>query len=313
MHKITPIIVALAMVAACALPAAGQLRIVTTTPEYADLARQIGGDKVTVRSVMQGPENVHNVLANPPEMLALNKADLFLHSGLDAEPWRDNLLKGARNPRVLAGQPGNVDMSVGIELRDVPAGGKVDRSQGDMHAYGDPHFYIDPRAAQRMAVTVAKALAAVDPPNAEFYLANARAFITDMAEVYKQLLTDLAPLGRLKVVTFHPAWGYFADAFGLEVVTTIEPKPGISPSPAQMRQVVQTMKEKGVRIVIVETWNSVDQARRVADQAGATCIVLPDHVNGVEQVKTYQDLFRHNVGSIIAAARGAGPVPAGQP
>src|SRR5215218_6722171 len=116
----------------CALalfaPAAhAKLKIVTTTTDYADLARQIGGDFVDVHSVMKGPENVHNVMAKPTEMLQLNKADLFVHSGLDTEPWRDNFMKGARNPRILTGQPGNVDMSAGVELKEVPA--KADRSQ----------------------------------------------------------------------------------------------------------------------------------------------------------------------------------------
>src|SRR5437762_6654036 len=109
--------------------ARAELKIVTTTTDFADLAKQIGGDKVSVHSVMKGPENVHNVLAKPTEMVYLNKADLFVHSGLDAEPWRDNLIKGARNPRVLPGKPGYVDMSQGIELKEVPSG-KVDRSQG---------------------------------------------------------------------------------------------------------------------------------------------------------------------------------------
>src|ERR1051325_2281218 len=108
------------------LCAYANLKIVTTTTDFADIARQIGKDKVDVHSVMRGPENVHNVMAKPTEMVFLNKADLFVHCGLDAEPWRDNLLKGARNPRVLAGKPGNVDMSQGIELKEVPVG-KVDR------------------------------------------------------------------------------------------------------------------------------------------------------------------------------------------
>src|SRR3954467_6442907 len=95
--------------------ASAQLKIVTTTTDYADIARQIGGDKVDVHSVMKGPENVHNVMAKPTEMVFLNKADLFVHSGLDAEPWRDNLLKGSRNPRILDHQSGNVDMSTGVE------------------------------------------------------------------------------------------------------------------------------------------------------------------------------------------------------
>src|SRR5436190_22618408 len=133
------------IVVVCALAAAARadLKIVTTASDYADIARQIGGDKVEVHSVMKGPENVHNVLAKPTEMVYLNKADLFVHSGLDAEPWRDNLLKGARNPKVLMGKPGYVDMSQGIELKEVPTG-KVDRSQGDVHAYGNPHYTGSP-------------------------------------------------------------------------------------------------------------------------------------------------------------------------
>src|SRR4051794_41965720 len=106
--------------------ALANLKIVTTATDYADIAKQIGGDKVTVHSVMKGPENVHNVMAKPTEMVYLNQADLFVHSGLDTEPWRDNLMKGARNPRIMAGKPGNVDMSTGVELKEVPTG-KIDR------------------------------------------------------------------------------------------------------------------------------------------------------------------------------------------
>src|SRR5213082_2424345 len=110
----------------CGFSAAAQakLNIVTTTTDYADLARQIGGDKVDVHSVMKGPENVHNVMAKPTEMVYLNAADLFVHSGLDTEPWRDNLMNGARNPKIRFGQPGYVDMSNGITLKEIPQTGK---------------------------------------------------------------------------------------------------------------------------------------------------------------------------------------------
>src|SRR4030095_2045 len=159
-HELIGTIAALAIAGA----AQAQLKIVTTAPDYADLARQIGGDKVDVHSVMKGPENVHNVMAKPTEMVFLNKADMFVHSGLDTEPWRDNLLKGARNPRVMPGKPGNVDMSEGIELKEVPTG-KIDRSMGDVHAYGNPHFSCSPEAAETMTVTLVKAMCENDPRN----------------------------------------------------------------------------------------------------------------------------------------------------
>ena len=153
--------IALCLLTASPLAVQAKLQIVTTATDYADIARQIGGDRVVVHSVMKGPENVHNVMAKPTEMVQLNQADLFVHGGLDSEPWRDNLLKGARNPRVMPGKPGYVDMSEGLALKDVPAG-KIDRSMGDVHAYGNPHFQLNPQIAQKMAATLVRAMIQAD-------------------------------------------------------------------------------------------------------------------------------------------------------
>jgi zinc/manganese transport system substrate-binding protein len=288
--------------------AVAQLKIVTTTTDYADIARQIGGERVDVHSVMKGPENLHNVMAKPTEMVFLNKADLFVHSGLDAEPWRDNLLKGARNPRVMPGKIGNVDMSQGIELKEVPTG-KIDRSMGDVHAYGNPHYTASIANAQRMAVTLVKAMAAVDAKNAEFYKENARKFVLDMAEVQKKLQQEFGPYAGLKVVTFHKAWEYFADAFEINIVATIEPKPLITPSPAEMRKTIEIMRQQNVKIVIVETYSSHDQAKSVADAAGAKVITLPDHVFGLAEADSYQHLFTYDVHKLIETAKAAGIQP----
>jgi ABC-type Zn uptake system ZnuABC Zn-binding protein ZnuA len=284
------------------------LNIVTTTTDYADLARQIGGDKVSVHSVMKGPENVHNVLAKPTEMVFLNKADLFAHSGLDAEPWRDNLLKGARNPRVLAGKPGYVDMSQGIELKEVPSG-KLDRSMGDVHAYGNPHFTGSPPNAMRMTATLAKAMIDADPANAEFYRGNARKLVNDLSDLHRQLRAELAPYRGLKIVTYHKAWEYFADAFGIEIVAIIEPKPAISPSPADLRRTIEQAKAAGAKVVVVETYNDPKAADFVAGQIGGRAITLPDHVLGVAEADSYQNLFRYDVRRLIQAARAAGVEP----
>lgn len=298
---------AFTVAAALILPAAAHanLRIVTTTTDYADLARQIGGNRVEVHSVMKGPENVHNVMASPTEMLQLNKADLFVHSGLDTEPWRDNLLRGARNPRVIRGKPGYVDMSRGIALEEVPTG-KIDRSMGDVHAYGNPHYTANLANAQRMTVTLVQAMAKVDPADADFFKANARRLVKDLAALDEELTVEFAAYAGLKVVTYHAAWLYFANDIGLDIVTTIEPKPAISPSPVEIKRVIDTMKANDVRIVIVETYNSFSQAKSVADAAGARVLVLPDHVLGLPEADSYQNLFRTNVAKLIAAARAAG-------
>ncbi len=302
------IVLALFLLAASPLAAQATLQIVTTATDYADIARQIGGDKVEVHSVMKGPENVHNVMAKPTEMVYLNQADLFVHGGLDSEPWRDNLLKGARNSRVMPGKPGYVDMSDGINLKDVPTG-KIDRSMGDVHSYGNPHFQLNPQVAQKMAATLVRAMAKADPVNAEFYKANAIKFIDDMASVSRQIKAEFQPYTGLKVVTFHAAWDYFADAVPIEIVGTIEPKPAITPSPAQVRQIIDKMKEQNVKVVVVETYSDDRLAQYVADRAGAKCVRLPDHVLGVPEADSYQHLFRYDVDKLIEAASSAGIEP----
>jgi zinc/manganese transport system substrate-binding protein len=264
---------------------------------------------VDVHSVMKGPENVHNVMAKPTEMVHLNKADLFVHSGLDTEPWRDNLIKGARNPRILFGQPGYVDMSNGITLKEVPASGKGDRSQGDMHAFGNPHYTLNPQHAQRMAATLVKAMMAADPPNADFYKQNAVKFVNDMADLSREIKQTFAPYAGLKVVTFHKAWEYFADAVDIDIVGEIEPQVGITPSAAQVRTTTDLVKQNGVKVIICETYDDSRLAQYVADQSGAKMVVLPDHVNGVPEADTYQKLFRYDVNKLIETAKAAGVEP----
>jgi zinc/manganese transport system substrate-binding protein len=305
---IRTIFVAAAVLAAAPTASYAKLNVVTTATDFADLARQLGGDKVDVHSIMKGPENIHNVMALPTEMVRLNAADLFVHSGLDTEPWRDNLMKGARNPKVMFGKPGYVDMSEGVPLKEVPAG-KIDRSMGDVHAYGNPHYTLNPQIAQRMAVTLVKALVANDPANADFYKANAKKFVLETADLSKEIKAKFAPYAGLKVVTFHRAWEYFADAVEFDVVGVIEPQVSITPSPAQVRRTIELMKERGVKVVVCETYDDDKLARYVADQAGAKMVVLPDHVNGVPGTDTYQALFRYNVDKLIETAKAAGVEP----
>ena len=301
------LLIALALLLAPAA-ARANLKIVTTASDFADIARAIGDGKVDVHSVMRGPENIHNVLPTPPEMVYLNQADMFVHSGLDAEPWRDNLLLGARNARVESNHPGNVDMSQGITIKDAPTG-HIDRSQGDVHAYGNPHYTLNPRIVQRMTVTLYLAMRTADPANANLYKANAERYVKQMAEVARNIRAEFKPYDGLKVVTFHDAWKYFADAVPIDVVGTIEPKPSITPSPAQVQQTVDLMRRDGVKVVICETWDDQKLAQYVADQAGARMVVLPDHVNGVAGVDTYAKLFEYDAQHLIETARAAGVKP----
>jgi ABC-type Zn uptake system ZnuABC Zn-binding protein ZnuA len=238
----------------------------------------------------------------------LNQADLFANSGIDAEPWLDNLLAGARNPKVERNHPGFVDMSQGLTIKDAPTG-HIDRSMGDVHAYGNPHYTLNPQVAQRMVVTLVRAMAKADPPNASFYLANAQRLVKEIGAIAKQIREEFKPYDGLKVVTFHAAWDYFADAIPIQIAGTIEPKPGITPSPAQVQQTIDMMKRVGAKVVICETWDDVRLAQYVADQAGAKMVVLPDHVNGVAGVDTYAKLFQYDTQKLIETAKAAGVQP----
>jgi ABC-type Zn uptake system ZnuABC Zn-binding protein ZnuA len=199
-------------------------------------------------------------------------------------------------------------MSTGVELKEVPAG-KIDRSMGDVHAYGNPHFTLNPQVAQRMAATLVKAMARQDPANAEFYKKNAVRFVQEMADASREIRRTFAPYAGLKVVTFHKAWEYFADAVPIQIVGTIEPQPGITPSPAQVNATVELMKRQGVKVVICETYDDSKLAQYVADRAGAKMVVLPDHVNGVPEATRYQELFRYDVNKLVETAKAAGVEP----
>jgi ABC-type Zn uptake system ZnuABC Zn-binding protein ZnuA len=160
-----------------------------------------------------------------------------------------------------------------------------------------------------MAVTLLKAMAAADPSNADFYKENAKKFVIDMAAISKEIREKFAPYAGLKIVTFHKAWEYFADAIPIDIVGTIEPKPSITPSPAQVQQTIELMKRENVKVVVCETYDDDHLAQYVADQAGAKMIVLPDHVLGVPQVDSYQALFRYDTDKLIDTAKLAGVPP----
>ena len=207
-----------------------------------------------------------------------------------------------------SGQPGWVDMSTGVEIKEVPSG-KLDRSMGDVHAYGNGHFTLNPQIAQRMTVTLLKAMIAADPPHADFYKQNAKTFVIELADLSRELREKFAPYEGLKVVTFHKAWEYFADAVPIDIVGVIEPKPSITPSAAQVQQTIALMKQQGVKVVICETYDDDKLAKYIADKAGAKMVVLPDHVSGLPGTDSYPRLFRYDVAALIETAIAAGVTP----
>jgi ABC-type Zn uptake system ZnuABC Zn-binding protein ZnuA len=285
------------------------IRVVTSTPTLADITRQIGGDHVKVESIMRGPENVHNVSPKPSFMMKLRKADLFIHSGLDAEPWVPLLIKGARNPDLLYGQPGNVDVSPGITLKEVPKRGELSRALGDIHVYGNTHYALDPMNGVIMARTIALALTRADPGHRNEFDANYEAFAERMHALTERLTAEMAPYRGTPVVTYHRTWPYFLGRFGLIKVAEVEPKPGIAPGPQHLTKCVETMTGHGAKIVIVETYNPKKNADNVARRVEGHALVLAQGVRAVPEADTYENLFEYNVSTLLAAFEELGIKP----
>jgi len=283
--------------------ALAEVRVVTTNPTLADLTRQVGGEQVRVESLMRGPENPHNVIPKPSFVMKLRKADLFVHLGLDAEPWVPNLLRGARQERLLSGGRGNINTSTGIVLLEVPTQGELTRALGDIHVYGNTHYVLDPLNGIVIGRTIAKALTRVDPKHGSLFDDRARKLEQDLRVLTEKLTEAMAPLAGARIVTYHRTWPYFLKRFNLEKLDEVEPKPGIAPGPRHIARLAEEMKESGVGLVIVETFSNLRTAQRLAELSKGRTVVLAQEVNAVPGVESYQALFQYNTEALLAARR----------
>jgi len=283
--------------------ALAEVRVVTTNPTLADLTRQIGGEQVHVESLMRGPENPHNVIPKPSFVMKLRKADLFVHLGLDAEPWVPNLLRSARQARLLSGGTGNIDTSTGIVLLEVPSQGGLTRALGDIHVYGNTHYVLDPLNGIVIGQTIARALTRVEPRHASLFDERARELERGLRELTEKLTQAMEPLAGARVVTYHRTWPYFLKRFKLQKLDEVEPKPGVAPGPRHIAQLAEEMKRSGVGLVIVETFSNQRTAQRVADLSKGRTVLLAQEVNAVPGVETFQALFQYNTEALLAANR----------
>lgn len=294
-------LVLLALLAGPAVPAGAQVRVVTSTTDLYDIARQVGGARIRATHISEGFQDPHFVEAKPSFVLELAKADLWAFVGLDLEiGWMSVLLDGARNPRIRPGAPGYVDVSSVIPVLDVPTG-PVDRSQGDVHPRGNPHYWLDPANGLRIAQLFRDRLSERDPAGATEYAANFRTFEARLAEARAAWAPSLAAIAGKPVVVWHTSWRYFAAFTGARIVGYIEPKPGIPPSPSHLAGLILAMKRAGARVIVMEPFYDRKTADVVAAKTGARVLILPSSVGGVKDVDDYVGLIGHNVRQLAAA------------
>lgn len=283
------------------------LSVVTTTEDLAAIAREVGGDRVRVIALCKGYQDPHFVDAKPSFMVQLRNAALFVQVGRDLEVgWAPGLLNGARNPRILPGAPGFVDASSQVRVIEVPQ--SVSRAQGDVHPYGNPHYWLDPANGAPIARAIRDGLKRVSPADAALLDRRCADFEKRLAAAVTRWDAEARAFGLQgrKIVTYHRSWSYFARAFSLEVVDYVEPRPGIPPSPNHVQDLVTRMKQGDIALLVMEDFFDPRLPRRIADQAGVPLVVLPTSVAAEPAIRTYFDLFDRLFAAIGPALKGGG-------
>ena len=329
---------------ATASTAEAKLKVVTTTSDLADIARAVAGDLADVNALTSGTQDAHFVDAKPSTMIKARSADLFIEVGMELEiGWAGAVVEGSRNAKLAIGQPGRLDASAGILRLEVPSGA-VDRSMGDVHALGNPHYWLDPWNARVVADNVAARLAQIDAANAAAYRAHAADFQRRVDEaMFGKPLTDalgaaalwklelapgfpasleaqrhgnpalpplggwagkMAPFAGQRVFTYHRSWSYLIGRFGLRSAGEIEPKPGIPPTPGHLVELVSAARTEPVRAILVEPFYNDQAAKLVAGQINATVLRLPLSVGGDAASTDWFALMSHLVDSVSAALAG---------
>lgn len=286
----------------CALAAQAKLNVVATLPDFGSLAREVGGDKVTVSVMAKPTEDSHFVDARPSFVVQLRTADVLIEGGAELEMgWLPPLLQNARNPKIEVGKPGRVVASQGIKMMGVPT--TLSRAAGDVHALGNPHFMVDPIIAKAVAQHIAQAFSALDAPNAAFYDANYKKFEATINSKLQEWGAALLPFKDQSIAAYHESWIYFAHRFGFKIDIFLEPKPGIPPSPSSLADVIAKMKAAHVKAILVEPYHNRKIAEKVASETGAKVVDAAQFPGALPNTDTYVALIDALVSRIAAALK----------
>jgi len=326
-------------------PEAAGLRVVATLPDYADLARTIGGDRVSVQAIVRGDQDAHFIRPKPSFVDMAAGAKVLIATGLDLEMWLPTVINKSGSTHIRSGQPGYVAVAEGIQLLEKPA--KLSRAEGGVHIYGNPHLTCSPVNMKTVARNIATGLIANDPEGEAYYRANLKRLLAKMDErLFGSDLPDLLgaetlcrmahngtlvpflqahdlkgkpladyaggwlkrmrPLWGTAVVTYHKNWVYFLKVFGLEEAGTVEPKPGIPPTPKHVNELVTMMKERNIRIILAANYFDKQKIRMVASRVGAEPVIVPLYVGGDPEATDYFALVDLWIDRLLAAAEKAG-------
>jgi ABC-type Zn uptake system ZnuABC Zn-binding protein ZnuA len=296
-------LVFLALLAALVAPVQAKDKpyVVTSTTDLASLAQEVGGDRIQVESIARGYQDPHYVEAKPSFLLKLRKADLLIVIGLQLEiGWLQPLITQCGNPRVQIGAPGYLDASQFAEILEIPRG-EITRAMGDVHPLGNPHYWLDPENGRRIAHGIQMKLAQMQPEDAAYFEQRYADFSRRLDEATKKWEERIGPYRGSEVVTYHRSWPNFTKRFGLNVVGYVEPRPGIPPSPGHLVDLIRFMKQRKIRVILVEPYFDLKTPQAVARETGAKVVVLLPSVGGEKEVTDYFKLFDYDLDLLTRA------------
>lgn len=285
-------------------PAAqAKVNVVTTLQDLASIAQSVGGDRVDVFAIAKGYQDPHFVDAKPSFVLKLSRADLLVVAGLELEiGYLPPLLDQSRNDKIHPGNPGYLDASAGCDILGRPAG-QVTRAMGDVHPYGNPHYWTDPENGRVIARSIARRLSQLDAAGAAAYAKNLAAFEARLTQKEAEWTAKMKPYQGLPVVTFHDSWPNFVKRFGLRVVGHVEPKPGIPPSPTHTLEIINVIQQQKVPVILMEPYFDAKTPKYIADKTGTKVLTFYPSVGGTDAITDYFKLFDTNVDNFVAAVK----------
>ncbi len=282
--------------------AAERIRVVASTTDLKALTEAVGGDLVEVDALARGNQNAHDLEVRPSLMVKVRRADLMVLNGLELDQWAEVVIQGANNPKVIPGAPGRVDASQGILVLEVPTA-RVDRSMGDVHPVGNPHYTLDPGMAPAMTANILEGLVRVAPQYRATFERNRQAFLGRLDEAMARWTTMMAPFKGKRVIVDHNMWPYFLTRFGLLQANSIEERPGIPPTPGHLTKLIAMMKEEHITVILSAPWSDQRLAERVAQEAGAKVVPVASAVGAAKGTDTYLDMVDYNVKALAQALR----------
>ncbi len=293
MRKLIAMLIALAFLT----PLHAKVHVAATIPDYAAIAAELGGERVEAISLIKGAQDPHFADALPSHVVRLNRADLIVLTGCGLESgWLPPLMMQSRNDKIQPGSLGYLDASTVVTLKEIPM--TIDKSQGDVHPGGNPHFYLGPAELYAVAAAIYDRLKKIDPEGTAYYDGRWSIFRATYQRKTAEWRAKLAPLKGTKVVEYHKSWLYFLDWAGLISVGALEPKPGIPPSVRHVTDLLAAVQGKNVRFVIQEIYHPQKLSHLFAEKSGAKLLLLPSMTGAAPGTDTVWAKFDYIVNQL---------------